>query len=228
VSPRGSLAHPPRPHSHHERRLRHRRRRCPRSRRPDRGCRPGPHTTRQHRHAGRGWRLPLARFRPDPRSPLSDPVSRLCRRPSATRLAASAHLADGGGAHASLVGSRRGVGGVGVAAGRHDQRPDDGDGSRHRCGVRSARADRAASRRRQVHDGRRRQRPHPITRAHTGVDRREPRAGRALARAGRWPVASSAGAALCSLLQPGTAGGGRSPLTRPRADRAHPRLGEPG
>ena len=96
-----------------------------------------------------------ARVHPDAHPSLPDAVPRLCRRPGAARLAAHAHLADGGGAHAAVAGGRGPARRRGAAAGRHDRRPDDGDGARHRRGVRGAGADRPARRRRQVHDGRR-------------------------------------------------------------------------
>ena len=51
----------------------------------------------------RGRRLPAARLRPDARPSVPDALSRLRRRPRAARLAAHAHLADGGGAHAGVA-----------------------------------------------------------------------------------------------------------------------------
>ena len=102
-----------------------------------------------------------------------------------------------------------------TAAGRHDQRADDGDRARHGCGVRGAGADRAEGRRRQVHDGRRRRR----CRAGCSSRRRRP-----LTRASRWParwhgraerpLARGPGAALRGVLLARSPRGGRPVVPR--------------
>ena len=128
-------------------------------------------------HHRRWRRLPPARLHPDAHPSVPDALPRLCRRPRAARLAAHAHLAHGGGAHAAVARGRRLARRGGAAARRHDRGADDGDGARHRCGVRGARADGPARRRRQVHDGRRPRGAGAAARAHAGIDGREPGAG---------------------------------------------------
>ena len=172
--------------------------------------------------------LSAPRIRPDARAPLSDAVSRLRRRPRAARLAEAAHLADGSGAHAGVARRRGAARGRGAAARRHDHGADDGDGARHRCGVRSAGADGPARGRRQVHDGRR------SRRCRRGCSNRPPRRS---TRAWRWRRAGTgaptagcgrrsrrASRVSCSreLLE---AVGALS--RRARAARAHARVGEP-
>ncbi len=99
-------------------------------------------------------RLPAARIHPDPHPPLPDALPRLRRRPAAARLAAHAHLADGSRAHARVA-ARGGAARVPrAAAQRHHLDPDDGDGARHRSGLRGRSRDRHPRHDRQVPDGR--------------------------------------------------------------------------
>ena len=97
-----------------------------------------------------------ARLRADPRAPVPDAVPRARRRPAAAVVAARTDLAARGRARRQVAGRLGEPRRRRAAAGRHDHRPDHGDGARHRRGLRGIGADRPARGGRQVPDGRRR------------------------------------------------------------------------
>ena len=202
-----------------------RRRRRVDSRRPDRR-RSAPSIAEPHdRVDRRARRLRAARVHPDAHSSLPDAVSRLRRRSAADGLAAAARLADGSRAHAGDAARGGAARDDRAARERHDRRADDGDGARHRCGVRSRRRKRPARDDRQVHDGRGRRRARAAAGTDARVDRRERGDPQALARRGQRPPARRVRAAVRRVVLARAARGGREPVRRAARARAHARVG---
>ena len=131
-------------------------------------------------------------------------------------------------AHTPRVARRgRAASRIGAAAIGHDHGADDGDRARHRCGVRSARADGPARRRRQVHDGRRLRGPGAAAGRHRAIDRRERGDCQALARARQWPPARRLRAAVRGVVLARAARGGGAAGDRASARHPHACLREP-